>query len=143
MVPEFSIDHVVTFDETNLVGNVYFAHYVRWQGHCREHFLRTECPSVARDLATGDLVLVTTHTNARFFHECYAMDNVTIAMSLGEQDFNRATLNFRYLRDGVLVAEGQQGVASLRRREGGLEPVALPQELVEAILRRTSVGAER
>ena len=28
-----------TFDETNLVGNVYFAHYLHWQGHCRESFL--------------------------------------------------------------------------------------------------------
>ena len=28
----FRYEHVVTFDETNLVGNVYFAHYLHWQG---------------------------------------------------------------------------------------------------------------
>ena len=24
--------HVVSFEETNLVGNVYYVNYVRWQG---------------------------------------------------------------------------------------------------------------
>ena len=27
--------HVVGFEETNLVGNVYYVNYVRWQGRCR------------------------------------------------------------------------------------------------------------
>ena len=47
MKPFFSYEHVVTFAETNLVGNVYFAHYVGWQGACREHFLAAHAPEVA------------------------------------------------------------------------------------------------
>lgn len=35
----YSIEHVVTFAETNLIGNVYFVNHVRWQGECRERFL--------------------------------------------------------------------------------------------------------
>src|SRR5208282_2982394 len=31
--------HVVGFEETDLMGNVYFVNYVRWQGRCREMFL--------------------------------------------------------------------------------------------------------
>lgn len=42
----YTIQHLVTFDETNLVGNVYFAHYLRWQGHCRERFLADHAPGV-------------------------------------------------------------------------------------------------
>ena len=50
--------HRVTFDETNLVGNVYFAHFLHWQGHCREHFLADHAPGVLGALADG-LALVT------------------------------------------------------------------------------------
>ena len=31
----FDMDHVVTFEETNLVGNVYYTNYFSWQGRCR------------------------------------------------------------------------------------------------------------
>ena len=35
----FEYRHVVSFEETNLVGNVYFANHLSWQGRCRELFL--------------------------------------------------------------------------------------------------------
>jgi len=54
--------HVVGFEETNLVGNVYFVNHVRWQGRCREMFLRQHAPSVLDDLARG-LSLVTTRVS--------------------------------------------------------------------------------
>ena len=34
--------HVVGFEETNLIGNVYYANHVRWQGRCRLGAMR-EC----------------------------------------------------------------------------------------------------
>ena len=37
----FEYRHLVGFEETNLVGNVYYANHVRWQGRCREMFLRS------------------------------------------------------------------------------------------------------
>ncbi len=40
----FEYHHVVGFEETNLVGNVYYANYIRWQGRCREFFLRERAP---------------------------------------------------------------------------------------------------
>ena len=42
--------HVVGFEETNLVGNVYYVNYVRWQGRCREMFLLEHAPSVLDEL---------------------------------------------------------------------------------------------
>ena len=36
----FEYRHVIGFEETNLVGNVYYANHVRWQGRCRELVLR-------------------------------------------------------------------------------------------------------
>jgi len=45
--------HVVVFEETNLVGNVYYVNHLRWQGRCREMFLREHAPLVLAELATA------------------------------------------------------------------------------------------
>src|SRR6266511_3477044 len=42
--------HVVGFEETNIVGNVYYVNYLRWQGRCREMFLREKASAVLEDL---------------------------------------------------------------------------------------------
>src|SRR5882672_2394132 len=36
--------HIVGFEETNLVGNVYYVKHVAWQGRVREMFLREHVP---------------------------------------------------------------------------------------------------
>ena len=51
---------VVGFEETNLVGNVYFVNHLRWQGKCREMFLRDHAP------ATPCLVLDVDRVEANF-----------------------------------------------------------------------------
>jgi hypothetical protein len=45
--------HVVSFEETNLVGNVYYVNHIRWQGLCREMFLRDYAPAYWRNWTTG------------------------------------------------------------------------------------------
>ncbi len=50
--------HIVGFEETNLVGNVYYVNHVRWQGRCREMFLRDHVPELLEELSDG-LLLVT------------------------------------------------------------------------------------
>src|SRR4029079_452128 len=42
--------HVVTFEDTNLLGNVYYVNYLSWQGRCRELFLRDHAPSILAQL---------------------------------------------------------------------------------------------
>ena len=46
----FEYQHLVGFEETNLVGNVYDVNHVRWQGRCREMFLRQHAPGVLKQL---------------------------------------------------------------------------------------------
>ena len=43
--------HLVSFEETNLVGNVYYVNHVRWQGRVREMFLRDHAPDVVEELS--------------------------------------------------------------------------------------------
>jgi enediyne core biosynthesis thioesterase len=133
----FDYEHVVTFDETNVVGNVYFTNHLRWQGHCRELFLRERAPGVLAALADG-LVLVTTRCSCDYFAELAAFDRVTVRMSLAGVGDGRVTMRFEYVRSGrageETVARGEQQIACLRRRNGGPpEPVDVPEELRAAL----------
>ena len=136
MKPTFEYEHVVTFDETNVVGNVYFVHHLRWQGHCRELFLRERAPGVLADLG-GRLLLVTVRCSCEYFAELEAFDRVLVRMSLGELRESRVVMRFEYLReaggDRELVARGEQEIGCLERAGAGLRPVPVPDELREAL----------
>jgi len=124
--------HVVGFEETNLIGNVYYANHVRWQGRCREMFLRDRAPEVIEALKYG-LVLVTTRVSCEFMAELFAFDEITLRMRLGELAQNRITMNFEYWRGPELVARGEQQVACMQREGAQVVPVPVPAQLREAL----------
>lgn len=128
--------HVVAFEETNVAGNVYYANHVRWQGRCREMFLRDHAPSVLRDFADG-LCLVTTRCSCEYLAELSAFDEVVIRMRLAALVQNRIALRFEYLRAGEasleLVARGEQEVACMRRAGERLVAEPVPRALREAL----------
>lgn len=126
--------HVVTFGETNLVGNVYFAHFLHWQGHCRETFLAEHAPGVLKMLSGGELVLATVSCEMEFYRECFAFDEVDVAMTLRVRSGNRLRMDFDFRRDGQRIARGSQTVACLRRTATGAEPAGLPDELSSALV---------
>lgn len=128
--------HVVSFEETNLVGNVYYVNHVRWQGRVREMFLRDHAPELLHQLAHG-LSLVTLNCSCEYFAELAAFDEILIRMRLGELIQNRMTLHYEYWRivgeKEELVARGQQQVASLLREGGRLLPAPIPKLLRDAL----------
>lgn len=128
--------HVVGFEETNLIGNVYYANHVRWQGRCREMFLRDRAPAVIEALKHG-LVLVTTRVSCEFMAELVAFDEIILRMRLGELGQNRITMNFEYWRHNSageeLVARGEQQVACMQREGEQVVPVPIPAQLREAL----------
>jgi enediyne core biosynthesis thioesterase len=132
-VREYVFRHRVTFDETNLVGNVYFAHYLHWQGHCREAFLADHAPGVLADLRRGDLALVTVSCSMDYFAESFALDEIEIGMTLRGTHGNRVEMDYEFRRDGRLVARGSQCVSCLRRTADGVLPVRVPDELARAL----------
>lgn len=128
--------HVVSFEETNLVGNVYFTNHLSWQGRCRELFLREHAPEVIDELSRG-LSLATVNCACEYLAELMAFDEVIVRMRLAELVQNRLTLTFEYWRrqaDGEqLVARGSQQVACMRRDGDKLSPAPVPQSLREAL----------
>ena len=124
--------HVVGFEETNLIVNVYYANHVRWQGRCREMFLRDRAPEVIEALKYG-LVLVTTRVSCEFMAELFAFDEITLRMRLGELAQNRITMSFEYWRGEELVARGEQQVACMQREGKQVVPVPVPTQLREAL----------
>lgn len=135
-MPIYEYLHTVSFEETNLVGNVYYANYVRWQGRCREMFLRDHAPEILTQLSQG-LALATVRVSCEYYSELYAFDQVVIRMQLGETIQNRITMLFEYwrIKDGEeeLVAKGEQQTACLQRKGEILAPIPIPTVLREAL----------
>ncbi|HEX4962595.1 MAG TPA: acyl-CoA thioesterase [Thermoanaerobaculia bacterium] len=127
--------HVVGFEETNLVGNVYYVNPLRWQGRCREMFLRDHAPEVLDELSRG-LALATVRISCDYLSELFAFDEVSVRMRLGDVVQNRITLLFEYwrLKEGEeLMARGEQVVACMRREGEKTVPTAIPAALRDAL----------
>lgn len=131
----YDYEHTVGFEDTNVVGNVYFARYVSWQGRCRELFLRDHAPTVLADLDRG-LRLVTTHVSCDYFAELRALDRVVVRMRLDRLTPTRVSMRFDFLRGDELVARGDQEIACLRVHDGDrtLVPVRVPEPLRTALV---------
>jgi enediyne biosynthesis thioesterase len=128
--------HLVGFEETNLVGNVYYVNHLRWQGRCREMFLRDHAPEILEELARG-LALATVRCSCDYLAEIEAFDEIAIRMRLGGIVQNRITLLFEYWRQTgegeELIARGEQVVACMRREGKRAVPAAIPGALREAL----------
>jgi enediyne biosynthesis thioesterase len=134
--PYYEYRHVVSFEETNLVGNVYYVNYLRWQGRCREMFLLEQAPDVLDELR-GDLKLFTLRSECDYLAEISAFDELSIRMRLEELTQTQIAFAFDYvhLREGAefLVARGRQRVACMRGPNGNTRPAHVPESLRRAL----------
>lgn len=142
----YEIRHVVGFEETNLVGNVYYVNYLRWQGRCREMFLREQAPSVLVDLQQG-LKLFTLKVECEFFAEITAFDELSVRMRLEDLAQTQIQFSFDYvLISGEaerLIARGRQRVACMRgTTDDDIAPARVPEDLRAALepYRQTTVA---
>jgi enediyne biosynthesis thioesterase len=131
----FEIRHIVGFEDTNVVGNVYYVNHLRWQGRCRELFIREYAPQLVERLGS-DLAVATVRCSCEYLSELFAFDEVSVRMYLGALTQSRMTMEFDYWRvtgaGEQLVARGEQEVACLQREGGQLRPAAWPATLVSA-----------
>ncbi|MEU4397185.1 acyl-CoA thioesterase [Micromonospora orduensis] len=136
MTKYYEYRHTVGFEETNMVGNVYYVNYLRWQGRCREMFLKDLAPAVLEDLQQ-DLKLFTLKVDCEFFAELTAFDELSIRMRLTELAQTQVQFGFDYVRlDGsgeTLVARGSQRVACMRGPNTRTTPARVPEALAKAL----------
>ena len=131
----YEYKHVIGFEETSLVGNVYYVNHLHWQGRAREMFLREHAPEVLTELERG-LALVTLHCSCQYLEELRAFDEIVVRMFLGAITQNRIAMRFEYWREGTrrsLVARGEQEIACMRRQDDQLVPTAVPASLQDAL----------
>ncbi|MFC0031636.1 acyl-CoA thioesterase [Micromonospora chaiyaphumensis] len=133
----FEYLHTVGFEETNLVGNVYYVNYLRWQGRCREMFLKERAPDVLADVR-ADLKLFTLRVDCEFFAEITAFDELSIRMRLVELAQTQVEFSFDYVRldragGETLVARGRQRVACMRGPNTRTAPARVPEALARAL----------
>jgi enediyne core biosynthesis thioesterase len=129
--------HTVGFEETNIVGNVYYVNYLRWQGRCREMFLKERAPQVLAELQ-DDLKLFTLRVDCEFFAEITAFDELSIRMRLLELAQTQLEFGFDYVRldpggGETLIARGRQRVACMRGPNMRTVPARVPESLSQAL----------
>ncbi|MFE0640942.1 acyl-CoA thioesterase [Streptomyces sp. NPDC058877] len=137
MQPYYEYRHLVGFEETNLVGNVYYVNYLRWQGRCREMFLQERAPEVLADIRE-DLKLFTLKVDCEFFAEISAFDELSIRMRLDDLTQTQIGFSFDYVRVGGdgsenLVARGRQRIACMRGPNSDTRPSRVPEALRKAL----------
>ncbi|WP_329087258.1 MULTISPECIES: acyl-CoA thioesterase [unclassified Streptosporangium] len=129
--------HTVGFEETSIMGNIYYVNYLRWQGRCREMFLKERARDVLTDLQEG-LKLFTLKVDCELFAEITAFDELSIRMRLLELAQTQLEFGFDYVRvnpDGTenLIARGRQRVACMRGPNTKTVPARVPESLVRAL----------
>ena len=124
--------HVVSFQETNLVGNVYFTNHLAWQGRCRELFLREHAPDVIGQLG-DNFSLATVSCSCEYFAELAVFDEVVVRMRLAELVQNRMRLAFELWRGKDLVARGEQQIACMKSDGKTMTPAPVPASLRAAL----------
>jgi enediyne core biosynthesis thioesterase len=137
MTGYYEYRHVVGFEETNIVGNVYYVNYLRWQGRCREMFLREKAPAVLGDLQ-DDLKLFTLRVDCEFFAEITAFDELSLRMRLDQLTSTQIQFSFDYVRvsggQENLVATGRQRIVCMRGPNTNTVPTRVPEALRLALV---------
>ncbi len=126
----------ITFEDTNLVGNVYYANFVRWQNECRDDWLKSTAYDAYADLFRGGRRLVVTELGLKFHDPTGAAlgDALEVEMTADGKKLGLQRLTFEIRRlpspgstdmSAVLVTGHQCFTLVERENQRGVLPVEL------------------
>jgi enediyne polyketide synthase len=125
-----------SLDNSNMVGNIYFANYYAWQGQVRDHYFYRIIPDYFRGAGeNGELLCLQTHV--KHLREAMPFDTIIVTMALKLLKKYSVTFHFEYFRqelDGsrTKLAFGEQhNIWVVRDEEGRPVPSAFPQPVTE------------
>lgn len=134
----YEYKHIVLFEETNVVGNVYFANFIKWQGACREMYLKYNVPEIIDEVNKGELLLITLHCSCDFISQLFAFDEVILGMTLDKITQNKIKMLFHYFKeekDGTkkTIAKGVHEIGFYRKVNDMVKPCEIPERLHEIL----------
>jgi len=123
---------IVTFDDTNSVGNVYFAKFFQWMGSCREVITAEHYPELVDDRKRG-FGFATEFAHIDYKHECFLFDKILIKMSVSDLSRTRIEFSFDFLNENknTLLATGKQAVIWVNPQH---RPSIMPDKLFNSIV---------
>ncbi len=122
---------IPTYQDTNSVGNVYFAMYLMWVGKTRELFFAHVLPNF--DPKTSPYLILTRSIDHKFQKEIKEFDEVTIQIKIGDYNRKFVTLEHQILDlKGELVGKGKQMLMFVDSKNYGL--VDLPAEVSQGFM---------
>lgn len=127
----FVLSLIPTYDDTNSVGNVYFANYVRWVGKARELFFNTCMPDF--DLKSTDFYVLTKTFQHDFRREAVEFEPVSVRVRIASHNRKFVTLAHEIHSEiNGLLGRGEQSlmfVDSVQYR-----PLDIPRSIIEGFL---------
>jgi NAD(P)-dependent dehydrogenase (short-subunit alcohol dehydrogenase family)/acyl-CoA thioesterase FadM len=124
-----------SLEESNLVGNVYFANYFAWQNRVRDLYLRRAAPRRFHGIGTdGELICL--HSRVDYLREAMPFDRIEVRLAPRSVAACGTVLDFEYYRVGPggerqKLSVGSQEAAWVRRRADGTpEPEPWPADLL-------------
>jgi len=128
----FVLRMMPTYDDTNSVGNVYFANYVRWVGKARELFFNICMPEF--DLKTTSYYILTKNFEHEFRREAAEFEAVTIRIRIARHNRKFVTLTHEIHSDAHgLLGRGEQGLMFVDTKT--YHPLDIPRAIVQGFLR--------
>ena len=125
----FEYKHLVTFDDTNSTGNVYFARYFQWMGTCREIITAEHYPEIVDDIKRG-FGFATEFAHIDYHHESFLFDVVLVRMTINSLSRTRLEFGFEFInqKTSALLATGKQAVVWVNPQH---RPSLMPDKLYD------------
>ena len=107
---EWFVYHVTpTYDDTNSVGNIYFANYIRWVGKARELFFNECMPDF--DLKTTNFYVLTRSFNHEFRHEAREFEQIVVRVKIASHNRKFVTLAHElFAEEYGILGSGEQSL---------------------------------
>jgi acyl-CoA thioesterase FadM len=128
---DFVIRLTPTYDDTNSVGNIYFANYVRWVGKARELFFNHCIPGF--DLASTEFYILTKSFQHDFRREAREFEPLTVRIRVKHNNRKFVTLEHEiHSATQGLLGRGEQGLMFVETRT--YRPIDIPKSVIEGFL---------
>lgn len=131
---------LTTLEDSNLVGNVYYANYFIWQGRVRDKFINSFAPECLRGTASdGEVIGISCRLD--YLRDAMPFDKVYVALSIKKVCETKAKLKFEYYRllpgdKKEKLAVGEQVIAwAIRNEQGKCILTKFPDKIIDGLLK--------